>query len=63
MVWGTFYGHHAAGRAFDNAAMLLAQQPEIARALITHRVPLDAAAEAFAIADGAEPSIKVVLEP
>jgi hypothetical protein len=23
VVWGTFYGHHAAGRAFDNAAMLL----------------------------------------
>ena len=63
VVWGTFYGHHAAGRAFDNAAMLLAQRPEIADALVTHRVPLDAAAEAFAIAAGPEPSIKVVVEP
>jgi len=62
-IWGTFYGHHAAGRAFDNAAMLLAQRPEIARTLVTHRVPLDAAAEAFAIAAGPEPSIKVVIEP
>jgi threonine dehydrogenase-like Zn-dependent dehydrogenase len=63
VVWGTFYGHHAAGRAFDNAAMLLAQRPDVARTLITHRVPLDAAADAFAIAAGPEPSIKVVVEP
>jgi threonine dehydrogenase-like Zn-dependent dehydrogenase len=63
VVWGTFYGHHAAGRAFDNAAMLLAQRPEIAKAMITHRFPLDAAAEAFATVTGPDPSIKVVVEP
>ena len=63
VVWGTFYGHHAAGRAFDNAAMLLAQRPQIAAAMITHRFPLDAAAEAFATVTGPEPSIKVVVEP
>jgi threonine dehydrogenase-like Zn-dependent dehydrogenase len=63
MVWGTFYGHHAAGRAFDNAAMLLAQRPEIADVMITHRFPLDAAAEAFATVEGTAPSIKVVIEP
>ncbi len=63
VVWGTFYGHHAAGRAFENAAMLLAQRPEIADAMITHRFPLDAAADAFATVTGAEPSIKVVVEP
>lgn len=64
VVWGTFYGHHAAGRAFDSAAALLAHRPEIARTLITHRFPLEAAADAFAtIRSPTEPSIKVVLEP
>lgn len=62
-VWGTFYGHHAAGRAFDNAAALLAQWPEVARTLITHRFPMDAVRDAFALVSSAEPSIKVVLEP
>jgi threonine dehydrogenase-like Zn-dependent dehydrogenase len=31
--------------------------------MITHRFPLDAAAEAFAAVTGPEPSIKVVVEP
>jgi threonine dehydrogenase-like Zn-dependent dehydrogenase len=52
------------GLVRDAAATILARNPEIARALITHRMPLEAAPEAFKIAaqrsDGA---IKVVLEP
>ncbi len=60
----TLYGRHAAGRDVDNAAALLARTPELARAIITHRFPLDAAAEAFAAAaDRASGAIKVVLEP
>ena len=62
-IWGTFYGHHAAGRAFDNAAALLAQWPAVATTLITHRFPLDAVSDAFALVTSDEPSIKVVLEP
>jgi threonine dehydrogenase-like Zn-dependent dehydrogenase len=63
MVWGTWYGHHAAGRAVDSAAALLARRPEVAEALITHRMPLDAAPDAFALIESDEPSLKVVLEP
>lgn len=62
-IWGTFYGHHAAGRAFDNAAALLAQWPAVARTLITHRLPMHAVDEAFALVTSSAPSIKVVLEP
>ncbi len=52
------------GRDVDAAAALLATRPEIARILITHRLPLDAAAEAFAIArDRQSGAIKVVLSP
>lgn len=64
MISSTMYGHDSASRDFDVAARLLAQRPEIGEALITHRFPLDAAAEAFAVArDRASGSIKVVLEP
>ena len=60
----TLYGRHAAGRDVDNAAALLASTPELALTLITHRFPLDAAAEAFATAASrSEGAIKVVLEP
>ena len=63
MIWGTWYGHHAAGRAVDSAAALLARRPEIARALVSHRLPLDAAPEAFALIESDTPTLKVVLEP
>ncbi|MCP3935479.1 MAG: alcohol dehydrogenase catalytic domain-containing protein [Actinomycetia bacterium] len=60
----TLYGRHAAGRDVDNAAALLASSPGLAETIITHRFPLDAAPEAFAVAaDRASGAIKVVLEP
>src|SRR5262249_4965395 len=50
-------------REIDEAADLLADQPEIAD-VITHRLPLDHAEEAFRLAgDRKAGSIKVVLEP
>jgi threonine dehydrogenase-like Zn-dependent dehydrogenase len=58
------YARSAAGRDADAAAALLAATPELPRTLITHRFPLDAAPEAFAVAaDKASGAIKVVLEP
>lgn len=58
------YGRSGPSRDVDVAATLLAQRPEIADTLITHRFPLDAAVEAFATArDRAAGAIKVVLEP
>ena len=60
----SMYGRHAAGRDVDGAAALLAANAEIARTVITHRLPLDAAADAFRIArDRKAGAIKVVLEP
>lgn len=51
-------------RDVESAAGLLAARPEIATSLITHRLPLDAAAEAFSIArDRRSGAIKVVLCP
>jgi threonine dehydrogenase-like Zn-dependent dehydrogenase len=62
--WGYTYGTHPGGRDVDTAAALLASHPDIASTLITHRFPLDDAAEAFRVAaDRAAGTIKVVLEP
>jgi threonine dehydrogenase-like Zn-dependent dehydrogenase len=55
---------HDDGHDLDDAAELLAADPEIASTLITHRFPLDDAAEAFRVAaDRASGAIKVVMEP
>ena len=58
------YGTGPTGRDIDAAAAVLATTPVIADALITHRYPLDASAEAFAAAaDRAGGAIKVVFTP
>ena len=58
------YGRYDNTRDADHAAAVLAANPEIPKAIITHRYPLDAAPEAFATArDRASGAIKVVLEP
>ena len=60
----TLYGRHAGGRDVDNAAALLATTPALAPTLVTHRFPLDAAAEAFdAAASRSSGAIKVIIEP
>ena len=65
LVPSSMYGRSTpAGRDVAVAAGILAAQPEIATALVTHRFPLDGAPEAFAVAaDRAAGAIKVVIEP
>ncbi len=64
VVPAAMYGRHGPSRDVDTSAMLLAGNAEIARAIITHRFPLDAAEEAFRVAaDRQSGAIKVVLEP
>ncbi len=60
----SLYGRAGAMRDIDAAAALLAATPALPRVVITHRFPLEAAAEAFATAaDRKSGAIKVVLEP
>jgi len=60
----SLYSKRGLIRDVEVAAQLMAQRPELAKLLITHRLPLDAAAEAFAIAgDRKHGAIKVALEP
>jgi threonine dehydrogenase-like Zn-dependent dehydrogenase len=55
---------HGLMRDVDIAAAAMAKNPNIARLLITHRLPIDAAAEAFAIAGNrAAGAIKVAITP
>jgi threonine dehydrogenase-like Zn-dependent dehydrogenase len=64
LVPACMYSRSGPSRDFDVAVAMLAGRPAIAATLITHRFPLDAAAEAFAVArDRAAGAIKVVLEP
>jgi 2-desacetyl-2-hydroxyethyl bacteriochlorophyllide A dehydrogenase len=58
------YCRHDDGREMDDAAAMLAADPEIARAIITHRYPIEDAEEAFRVsADRASGAIRVVIEP
>jgi threonine dehydrogenase-like Zn-dependent dehydrogenase len=64
LVPSSMYGRSGPSRDFDTAAALLAARPDVPGLIITHRFPLDAAAEAFAAArDRASGAIKVVVEP
>ncbi len=64
LIAASSYCRHGMVRDVDVAAALLGRNPVIAEAIITHRLPLDAAEEAFAIAgDRAAGAIKVALLP
>lgn len=60
----SLYAVQQGRRDIDVAAELLARRPELPGVLISHRFPLDAASEAFRIANDRQAgAIKVVLEP
>jgi L-iditol 2-dehydrogenase len=60
----SMYGRQGLVRDVEVAAQLMARRPELAEILITHRMPLQAAPQAFAIAANRQAgAIKVVLEP
>jgi 2-desacetyl-2-hydroxyethyl bacteriochlorophyllide A dehydrogenase len=64
LVPASTYGHAHGRREFLDAVDLLAAQPAIADAVVTHEVPLAEAARAFAIAgDRAAGALKVLLTP
>lgn len=58
------YCRHEGGRDFDDAAQLLASTPTLVESLITHRFPIEDAAEAFRTAsDKSTGALRVVVEP
>ena len=64
MVGCNCYDNGAGGHEFAQAAAVLADNPDIAATVVTHRFALDDAAEAFRVAaDRASGAIKVVLQP
>ena len=58
------YCAHDGVREMDEAAAMLAEHPEIAQTVITHRYSLEDAEEAFRVAaDRGSGAIRVVIEP
>ena len=58
------YCIHDGRREIEEAAAMLAADPDVARTLITHRFPIDDAVEAFRVAsDKRSGAIRVVIEP
>ncbi len=58
------YGRPDGVHEVGEVASMLAERPDIARALITHRYPIEDAREAFRVAaDRKAGAIKVVIEP
>jgi 2-desacetyl-2-hydroxyethyl bacteriochlorophyllide A dehydrogenase len=58
------YCAHDGVREMDEAAAMLAEEPDIARTIITHRFPIEDAVEAFRVAsDKTCSAIRVVIEP
>jgi threonine dehydrogenase-like Zn-dependent dehydrogenase len=58
------YCRHGDRRDFEDAAEMLAERPDLAESLITHRFPIEDAPEAFRVAsDKSTGALRVVLEP
>jgi threonine dehydrogenase-like Zn-dependent dehydrogenase len=64
IIGSASYARNGAVRDIDIAAAMLARNPKIAANIITHRLPLEAAVDAFAVArNRSAGAIKVVLTP
>jgi 2-desacetyl-2-hydroxyethyl bacteriochlorophyllide A dehydrogenase len=58
------YCRHSHGRDFEDAAAMLAANPDLVDALVTHRFPIEDAEEAFRVAaDKSTGALRVVVEP
>ena len=64
LVPASMYGHRHGDREFEEAAQVLASAADVADVLVSHRVPLEDGARAFAqAADRAHGAVKVLIEP